>query len=206
MDRHCAFSDVLGQAMLGAGVAGFLLANPNRVAHADTVINTRSSWDGEQSVALFGCPDTTTYGQVITVPKGVRHLRKFTFWWRNTNSGSMVIRAEVYPWDGVHAGRIPLYESPPVTVSFQDSAFHRETFSPGAVNVRPQHSYVIFVSVDKDYEQCTNAYNLAWGSVGDFTYSGGTFVYQNNAGDETQWSTGGWHTFYADLAFEAYLY
>lgn len=31
------------------------------------------------------------------------------------------------------------------------------------------------------------------------------FVYQNDAGDESQWTTVAWSTFGLDLAFKAYL-
>jgi hypothetical protein len=64
---------------------------------------------------------------------------------------------------------------------------------------------VIFASIDKDFEQCTNDYILEWGSVDDSAYPKGTFVFQNNSGDENQWTTTSWNTFGIDLAFKAAL-
>jgi hypothetical protein len=37
------------------------------------------------------------------------------------------------------------------------------------------------------------------------SYAGGTFVYQNNSGDKSQWTTTPWNSFGLDLAFKAYL-
>ena len=60
-----------------------------------SAINTYKNWDGSASVSKFGCPNTTTYGQVITIPGNKRVLNGFTFWWKNVRSGSMVVRGEV---------------------------------------------------------------------------------------------------------------
>jgi hypothetical protein len=70
-------------------------------AATDAKINTLKDWDGFNIIEPFGCPDTTTYGEHITVPQGVTHLDKFTFAWANwinsmKNSGTMAVRAEVY--------------------------------------------------------------------------------------------------------------
>ena len=117
----------------------------------------------------------------------------------------MVVRGEVYAWNGVTATGSSLFESSPRTLSYGDSAFHKEAFNTGGVSVTAGDQYVIFASIDKDYEACTDPYTNGWASVPDTTYSGGDFVYQNNGGDESQWSGGGWSTFGVDLAFKAYL-
>ena len=167
-------------------------------------ISTYSSWNGTDYINNFGCPDTTTYGQVITIPKGKTQLGKFHFSWKNLNSGSMVVRGEVYAWDGTKATGSALYESNPRTISFNDFLFHRVTFKPTLVPVTPGAQYVIFASIDKDYEKCTNFYQVGWGYIGSDVYSGGGFVYQNNTGDENQWTTTPWNTFGGiDIAFKA---
>src|SRR5690349_21061436 len=74
-------------------------------------INTLGAWDGSSYVEPFGCPDTTTYGQVITVPKGETTLDKFTFEWKNLDTGSFVARGEVYAWNGSMATGSALWES-----------------------------------------------------------------------------------------------
>jgi hypothetical protein len=185
----------LGTAQASASVAG-----------AKPTINTYKQWNGSTDVVPFGCPDTTTYGQVITVPGGYTKLNKFTFSWTNLTSGSMKVRGEVYAWDGSKATGSALYQSAPRFVSFTDSLFHFETFKPGGVPVTAGHQYVIFASIDKEYEKCKNNYEVGWAWVGSDVYAGGNFVYQNNSGDESQWTTTPWSFFGTDdLAFKAYL-
>jgi len=155
-------------------------------------------------VGSFGCPNTTTYGQVITVPNNKHNLNSFTFEWVNGSTGSMVVRGEVYQWDGSKATGSALFESEPRTISFSKSRFHKETF-PVVVAVTPGAKYVVFASIDKDFEQCTGDYTLNWGAVDDSVYGDGTFVYQNNTGDESQWTISAWNTFGIDLAFKVAL-
>jgi hypothetical protein len=168
-------------------------------------INTYKNWDGSQSVVPFGCPNTTTYGQTITVPAGKTLLNKFTFAWTNLDSGSMVVRGEVYAWDGTKATGPSLYEKKR-SISISDGLFHNESFrSATGISVTPGAQYVLFATIDKDYEKCTDSYELGWGLVGD-DYNGGGFVYQNNAGNEANWTTVAWDSFGpTDLAFKAFL-
>jgi len=116
----------------------------------------------------------------------------------------MVVRGEVYAWDGTKATGSALYESGPRTISYHNTAFRREKF-PAAISATPGAQYVLFASIDKDYEQRTNGYELAWASEDDSAYAKGTFVYQNNAGDEGQRTTSAWQVYGIDLAIKAVL-
>lgn len=168
---------------------------------------TYKHWDGSSLVEAFGCPNTTTYGQTITIPSNRHFLNKFVFSWINLSSGSMVVRGEVYAWDGAKATGSALWEGAPRTISFNDGVFHKVHFNTGVLAVTPGAQYVIFASIDKNFEQCQNDYILGWGLVnsGDF-YPGGGFVYQNNGGDESQWTTTPWSSFgTTDVAFTAGL-
>ena len=169
-------------------------------------INTHLGWNGSDDVGFFGCPNTTNYGQVITI-KGYRHsLKDFSFWLQGQASDgqSMVVRAEVFAWDGTKPTGKSLYESNPRTIAYADSDFHRETFSPNiAVTARAQ--YVMFLTIDRDFDQCTNSYVTLWGIVNDTTYAGGTFVYLNSGGDASQWTAQSWNPFGSDLVFKASL-
>jgi len=164
-----------GAAQASASTAG--------VAKRHPTINTFKDWQGNQIVLPFGCPDTTTYGQTITVPGHKTKLNKITWTWSG-QGGSMVVRFEVYAWDGTKATGPNLFESAPRTISFADSLFHHVSFNAGATGVTPGHQYVVFASIDKDYESCTNNYEVSWGAVDDSSYAGGTFVFQNNSGNE----------------------
>jgi hypothetical protein len=172
-----------------------------------TASGTYKYWDGTGEVTAFGCPNTTTYGQVITIPATKHFLNKFVFSFVNLNSGSMVLRGEVYAWDGQEATGSALWEGTPRTVSFNDGVFHRFHFDTGVIAVTPGQQYVIFASIDKDFAQCQNNYELGWGLVtsGD-KYLGGGFVYQNNGGNPANWTTAPWNTFGGeDVAFRAEL-
>lgn len=170
---------------------------------AGAAISTYGSWDGATSVIPFGCPDTTTYGQVITIPEGQTHLGKFHFSWMNLGTGSMKVRGEVYAWDGVKATGSALYESSRKRISFSDGLFHKVNFQASLVPVTPGAQYVIFASIDKDYESCVNNYEVGWGYIGSDVYPGGSFVYQNNAGNENNWTGTAWTTFGGpDIAFK----
>jgi hypothetical protein len=168
-------------------------------------INTYKSWDGSTFVQPFGCPNTTTYGQVITIPSGYTKLNKYTFSWVNLTTGSMKVRGEVYAWDGTKATGSALYQSAPRFVSFGDANYHFVTFKPNGVSVTAGARYVIFASIDKEYEKCKNGYEVGWAWDAADVYSGGNFVYQNNSGDESQWTTTPWTDFGTDVAFKAYL-
>ncbi|HEY1961451.1 MAG TPA: hypothetical protein VGG69_03445, partial [Rhizomicrobium sp.] len=115
----------------------------------------------------------------------------------------MAVRAEVYRWDGSAKKAVgsALYESAPRTISFSDSAFHSASFSP-TVPVTSMQTYLLFLSFDKDYRSCSAA-SLKWGAVGDNTDGPGTFVYQNNGGNASRWTTASWKIYGLDLAFIA---
>jgi hypothetical protein len=86
--------------------------------HAAT-INTWKQWT-KQQIAAQGPGETwaDTFGQVITVPRGRSRLDKFEFYmdlW--SKSGQLVMRGEVYAWDGQKATGQALWESAPRTVA-----------------------------------------------------------------------------------------
>jgi len=209
--RRVSVPSLLGRAGVIACAATFLMvasggapASASVARHA--TLNTFNRWNGNESILPFGCPDTTTYGQVVKVPGNRSHLTKFRFSWQTySGSGSMVVRGEVYAWHGNKATGPSLYESAPRTVSFGDSAFHKVVFKPGGIDVTPKGKYVIFATIDKDYEQCTGDYEVDWAAVSDDAYSPGEFVFQNNEGNEANWTTKPWTAFTIDLAFKAYL-
>ena len=93
-----------------------------------------------------------------------------------------------------------LYESAPRTIAYTWGTFHRETFSPKLI-LTPGAQYVLFLTIDKDYDQCLNGYGLSWGAVEDTAYPCGTFVFLNDEGDSSQWTTTPWSTYGLDLVF-----
>jgi len=188
--------------LIAASAAAFAIV----LASPASAMGTYKNWDGSSFVQAFGCPNTTTYGQVITVPANKHFMNNFVFSWINLDSGSMVVRGEVYAWDGTKATGSALWEGTPRTISYSDGLFHRIHFNTGVLAVTPGQQYVVFSSIDKDFEQCQNNYVLGWGLVTTADYPGGGFVYQNNGGDESQWTISSWNTFGGeDLAFRVTL-
>jgi hypothetical protein len=177
------------------------------VASPAAAIGTKKKWDGIQREPGFGCVNaTTTFGQVITVPRRKNILNRFTFWWVRSTKGSMVVRGEVYAWDGSKATGGSLYESAPRTISLKGDSFHKESFAPAGLALTPRAQYVIFASTDKDFGQCTDGAVLAWGVVDDSAYPKGTFVFLNSGGDSSKWTTDTWKAYGTyDLAFTAGL-
>jgi hypothetical protein len=210
MRRKGGSSLLLRTAATVSAVAITLVAFGSNAATASTAaatINTFPSWNGSDIAQPFGCPDTTTYGETITVPAGKTHLNKFVFTWRNLSTpGTMVVRAEVYAWNGSMATGSSLFQRKR-TISFPDQLFHLESFkSRTGISVTPGLQYVLFASIDKDYEQCSN-YTLGWGlPFNSDPYPGGQFVFQNNSGNEANWTTVPWNNFGGwDAAFKAFL-
>ena len=131
-------------------------------------------------------------------------MNKVTWVWNGTG-GSMVVRGELYSWDGTKATGSAVFETAPRTFAFADANWHHVSFNFHGASVTPHQKYVVFASIDKDYEQCTNNYDLAWGAVSDTAYGGGFFVFQNNAGNEANWTTLAWNGAGIDSTFKAHL-
>jgi hypothetical protein len=178
----------------------------NSEAKAKAVINTYKVWDGGSAVTPFGCPDTSTYGQTITIPAKMKKLTKFSFYMTGQAAAgqSMVVRGEVYAWNGTMATGSAVAESAPQTIAFGDAAYHKVTFKASGA-VTPGQKYVIFASVDKDYESCTGDYLLTWASVDGTAYTGGDFVFQNNTGNEANWTTQAWAVISIDAATKVFM-
>jgi hypothetical protein len=148
-----------------------------------------SNWDSfdEDYTHRFGCGgEVTTVGQVLTVPAGMHTLKKFTFSW-DGGGGSMVVRGEVYAWNGTMATGPALGESAPQTVGA--GGWRAIKYRVDAA-VHPGMQYIIFESIDKDYESC---------AAGTYAYPesppGCDVFEQSNGGDESRWTTAGWYDF-----------
>jgi hypothetical protein len=189
--------------VIAAGALAFGMTGASATAEAHTVgraqvvaeptINTYALWNGKSSTGGFACRGTTTMGQVITVPDGITSLDQFASWIRPYGSGSVVIRGEVYAWDGAKAAGTGLYESPPVTLSDTDFTFHKLAFVTGGVPVTAGRKYVLFISADKDFDQCLPGYSIDSASVKGDVYAGGHSMYVRSFGHWSWWTTQKWH-------------
>ncbi len=190
--------------VVALGVSVFASGALAQTEGKKTVIDTFGAWDGTTAANPFGCNGaTTTYGQVFTVPAKRHHLTKLALKWTDLTTGSMVVRGELYAWDGLKATGSAIYETPPQTFSSGKSGFYDVTLKFKGT-LKPGSQYVAFGSIDKDFEACTT-YSVGWALDLSDAYTGGDFVYQNNGGDESQWTSTPWSSFGTgwDAAFTA---
>jgi hypothetical protein len=194
-------------AFAGTAAAAPTREAPGTVLSHRATINTHREWDGLGAIAGFGNPNSGTFGQTITIPAGKTTLRRFNFYLGNFagTRGTMVMRAEVYAWNGREATGPALWESAPRTIAYGDDRFHKEPFHTGGVPVNAGEQYVVFGSVSKDFDKCTPGYLLQWGYVNGPTYPDGSFVFLNNGGDPSQWRTVPWTVYDYDLALKVVL-
>ena len=163
-------------------------------------IDTTPSWNGIDTIGLFGYPNTATYGQVITTTPSETSLQSFAFYM--DLPASCTFQGEVYAWDGAKATGSALWEGPPAQTSGSGN-LEEITFTPGGVSLAANTQYVLFASVSK----LSGSGRGEWGFIWSGAYSGGGFVYLNNGDDPSQWTSTSWGTDYydGDLAFKAFF-
>jgi len=172
-------------------------------SHADAAnIDTITGWNGSAAISPFGYPDTATYGQTITVANdGQTQLDSFSFEMNLPNG--VQFRGYVYAWDGSKATGTQLFQSGLTTAP--GSGFDKITFNTGGIQLVAGQQYVLFASISQDYALNVSQGSGVWGWYADSnTYSGGSFVFVNNAGNTAAWTSGPWDNFVTgDLAFQA---
>lgn len=186
------FNDSLVVNAAGANSGSFTLNG------AFAFISTFGNED-PTTVDPFGVPDTATYGQVITADATHTTLDGFAF--EMDLPSTVAFRGEVYAWDGTKATGGALFESAPVSTS--GAGLQVVTFNTGGITLTPGQEYVLFASTSKD--QAGHSGVGGWQFFNSNVYSGGEFVFLNNDGDPSQWTTTPWNTTVGDLSFQAYF-
>ena len=170
-------------------------------------IDTYSDWDGGSILVPFGNPQTSNYGQTITVPDGNKSLKWFEFYMEpSSGSGTMKVRGEVYGWDGTKA-TTEVYESKAkkVTLDIADPTFQGVKIKTKGAKLTPGKQYVMFLTIDKDYDYAPGLQS-AWPVHTTDDLPGGNTVWLNSDGDESQWTTVPWSGIGTyDMAFKAML-
>ena len=195
-------------AAVSAGLFAVLVGVPaaaSPTGGGKTVIDTLSGWDGTSSLSPWGTPDTATYGQVVTIPEGdgiacgdppclkrVMKHEKYDIS-AHAGTGTMTFRAEIYGWDGTKA-TTKVFESKPMTLQLTegDASYKAVTINSKHAKVMAGQQYVTFLSVSKDYEANPPNLEAQWACNYSDVYAGGSAVYLNDGGDESQWTTQAW--------------
>jgi hypothetical protein len=169
-------------------------------------IDTYGDWTGDYA-APFGRPSTSTFGQVITVPADETDLVRFRFYIHHYEGrGHLILRGEVYQWNGQMATGPDLWEGAQRRIAMTASDdWRRVGFRVAGVGLQPGGQYVLFASVSRDFEHSAKGYGLRGAIVPDTSYPSGRFVYLNDRGDEGQWTTHVWGQAGYDLAFKVWL-
>jgi hypothetical protein len=217
--------------LVGVGMAAVSLALAP-TALASTTIGNNPPWTFASGIiGGFGYQTptccTATYGQTVTVPATDTTLDSFTFYVDLPTN--LIFRGEVYAWNpttgdptaftqgnatgpalyGSSATHTTNYVNPPTSVN----DFQLITFNTGGIPLTAGAQYVLFFTVSKDYQANapTTGIPSFVGYTNTDTIPGGDFVFINNGGDTTQWTTMPWTNYAAtapqfniyDLAFTA---
>jgi hypothetical protein len=171
-------------------------------------IDTYSGWDGVSYLFPFGNPETSNYGQVITIPEGKSKLKSYTFYMAaNSGTGTLTMRGEVYGWDGTMATtKVAQSKKKTLDLTAGDTTYYPVKIKVKKGNVSAGSQYVLFLTVDKDYEANPPSLLSQWACNYSDVLPGGSTVYLNSDGDESQWTTVPWSqisTF--DMAMKATL-
>jgi hypothetical protein len=212
------FSSLVRGAAIALGAASVALVGVAAPASATTqgtdtaTIDTYTGWDGVSVLHPFGNPQTSTYGQVITVPAGKKKIKTFTYYMATADeasgSGTIKFRGEIYGWDGTKA-TTPVFESKAQTL---DITLGNPDFRAVKINAKRKakvtagQQYVLFLSISKDYEDNPSGVLAKWACNYADVLPGGYTVYQNDDGDESQWTSTAWSQIDSfDLAMKARL-
>jgi hypothetical protein len=188
-----------GVAAVGIASLAFVAVAPPAGASTPsselkTKIDTYSGWDGSSFLFPFGNPQTSNYGQVITIPEGVKKLKNYTFYMAsNSGTGTLTMRGEVYGWDGTKATtKVSQSKKKTLDLTAGDPTYYPVKIKVKKGKVTPGQQYVIFLSVDKDYEDNPPNVLSQWACNYTDVLPGGSTVYLNSDGDEGQWTTVSW--------------
>ena len=156
--------------------AALIVAVP-AIASAQATISTPASGG---SICCWGWSGgTPTYGQTFYTPDASNvSLDAFTFYLNTSTTGSIL--GEVYAWSGTGTTGSALFSG---TVA--GGAAGANTVLTGGTVLTAGQQYVAYLSVEG---QSGSGYGT-WSYSGGDTYSGGAFVYTNNALSSNNWST-----------------
>ena len=200
---------LLRRAVLAALACCALLALPAG-ASAATTITAEKSLDGNTNCA-WGYPNTATFGQTIVAPQGDTVLDSFTFHLTArpdpltglppTTPATIDYRAYAYAWDGTKAVGPAVWSSGTQSVTISDFTAVPVTAETGGVEFASGAPYVLFFSISEEYAANTPGDEVCFVAA-RFDYPDGAWVFQNNGGDTTTWTSQAWGSGF-DSAFSA---
>jgi len=166
-----------------ATIAMFVLPASSRGSTLS--VSNAGEYAGE-SLSAFGDPETTTYGEVITVPSGEHQLRSFTFY--PDVPSTLIFRPYVFKWNGSSATGEALYEGPDMHTREGGSGNEPVTATTPGLHLTEGERYVVFFSTtNNEAEDSGTGYEGSWATVSSEALGGYTYV--NNGYDASNWTT-----------------
>ena len=162
-------------------------------AWASTIDTTGAVND---QLAVFGAPNTATYGQTFTAPD--QYLTSFSLFLQNrySGAGTLDLRGYIGVWTGTSVSNI-LYESATQTMNTAGT-LQEFNFSPNlALTVGQQ--YVAFLSISDLPVQPASGFYMP--TAAPDAYSDGNFVFLNNGIVYSALTTSNWSC--SGCAFDA---
>ncbi len=153
-------------------------------ASAVTVIDTISG--ANQGFYCLGVASNCgqTFGQTFTVGGDTR-LDSFDFWTAPVQGGSVDVVFRLYEWSGSARTGVELFSSASTTLS--NAIWAATSWNPGIV-LTSGLQYMAYL--DTTGLGNTTSQRSGFSSISDATYSGGTFLWERNVGDES-WNVNG---------------
>ncbi len=184
------------------------------MAQANTSFDTTPSWNSSDSIAPFGNPDTTTYGETFICPVD-NVLNDFTFYIKPDSGVSLSVKAYVYQWSGSLFGGggggavgSSMFASGSSMIINDDTMFNPVTVNTGGTTLTAGGQYVAFLTVSNPSDYSDTTGTSVWGmnlySHVSNDGSGG-FVFYNNGNNFSALNSNVWDNFadFGDLAWKA---
>lgn len=160
-----------------------------------SIIDTTSVWNGTYGNIPFGEGYDATYGQIFVVPETDNYLDTWTFYLMDASLDSTDFAFYLMDWDSStrRATGSILYQSAMLTTSDNGGLGGYEAFSfnLGGLALESGNDYAAFISVSEYFDGTIGAAALGIASPDD-AYSGGDFIWLDNDGNATSWTSSEW--------------
>lgn len=175
---------MLERTLINTAILAAALITPAYASGYQTI----TTFPSTTVIYQFGVPDSSTYGQTLTVPLGANILDNYTFELQYGSGSSVPFQLYIAQWNGVDAVGAPIYTSQVLDAPSAGA----ETYTVQTdLSVVSGQQYVVYISTSNEDRSSSGVF-YEFGSYAPYT--GGGFVYENNGSDTSQWTGGQWST------------
>jgi hypothetical protein len=170
---------VLVVAALGCSSSSSGTEKTDRLATSRQALTTLDTRPGNNSLTL---EQGISWGQIITASAGDSVLTSYGFDLYPNFPSTLILRGEVYAWDGFWPVGPRLYQSAPMSAS----GIPRQTitFDTGGIGLEPGTQYLLAATTSRDPGTGSGAFDI----TSPAPYGGGLFAYsRGNAPESDLW-------------------